>query len=320
MCNHQLLNFKLALIDFSMCSLYNWDTKRKEDIKMSLGERIYKLRREKSLSQGDLADMLGVSRQSISKWENNSAVPEIEKIIKMSDIFAVSLDELLKGEVPTNRAENVMVASVDNSQKTENSQRKITGTILLCMAFVVVMFFLAIGGGLGGLVFASPFLICGILCFVLKKNVGLWCAWVVYALLDMYLLRTTSVSRIGFLLFLLRPQDGISMGVIVSGILVIYLILMIVVTVLCFRKKPFASMQQGKKQMIEAWIVFAVLQCVAMIWGNSQLYKHIIENSYEMYGILSLVSFVLSWSKIITLTVALVLTARFIFNKNFIQK
>ena len=151
---------------------------------------------------------------------------------------------------------------------------------------------------------------------------GLWCAWVVYALLDMYLLRTTSVSRIGFLFFLLRPQEGISMGamgVIVSGILVIYLILMIVVTVIRFRKKPFASMQQGKKQMIVAWAVFIMLQCVAMILGNSQLYKHIIENSYEMYGILSMVSFVLSWSKIIASTMALVFTARFVFYKKLIQ-
>ena len=61
---------------------------------MSLGERIYRLRTEKNLSQGDLAEQLEVSRQSISKWENNSAVPELEKIIKLSEIFEVSLDWL----------------------------------------------------------------------------------------------------------------------------------------------------------------------------------------------------------------------------------
>jgi len=54
---------------------------------MSLGETIYRLRTEKNLSQGDLAEMLEVSRQSVSKWENNSAVPDLEKIIKLGDIF-----------------------------------------------------------------------------------------------------------------------------------------------------------------------------------------------------------------------------------------
>lgn len=68
---------------------------------MSLGERIYRLRTEKNLSQGDLAERLEVSRQSVSKWENNSAVPDLEKIIKLGEIFGVSLDELVKGEKVT---------------------------------------------------------------------------------------------------------------------------------------------------------------------------------------------------------------------------
>lgn len=65
---------------------------------MSLGERIYKLRSEKNLSQGDLADALNVSRQSISKWETNSSVPELDKLLKLSEIFTISLDELVTGK------------------------------------------------------------------------------------------------------------------------------------------------------------------------------------------------------------------------------
>lgn len=68
---------------------------------MNLGEMIYRLRTEKQMSQGDLAEMLEVSRQSISKWENNSAVPELDKLIRLSEIFEVSLDELVKGEEKT---------------------------------------------------------------------------------------------------------------------------------------------------------------------------------------------------------------------------
>ena len=64
---------------------------------MNLGENIFKLRSEKGMSQGDLSNILEVSRQSVSKWDNNSAVPELDKLLRMSDLFGVTLDELVKG-------------------------------------------------------------------------------------------------------------------------------------------------------------------------------------------------------------------------------
>lgn len=67
---------------------------------MSLGENIYRLRTGKKLSQGDLADALDVSRQSVSKWENNSAVPELEKLVKMAKLFGISLDDLVGNAPP----------------------------------------------------------------------------------------------------------------------------------------------------------------------------------------------------------------------------
>ena len=65
---------------------------------MNLGERIYMLRTKKNLSQGDLAELLNVSRQSVSKWENNSAVPDLDKIVRLSEVFGITVDELVKGE------------------------------------------------------------------------------------------------------------------------------------------------------------------------------------------------------------------------------
>ena len=61
---------------------------------MSLGKNIYDLRTGKNLSQGDLADLLDVSRQSVSKWETDSAIPDLDKLMKMYDVFCVTLDEL----------------------------------------------------------------------------------------------------------------------------------------------------------------------------------------------------------------------------------
>lgn len=58
---------------------------------MSLGTTISRLRAEKKLSQGDLADALGVSRQSVSKWETDTSVPELDKLVKLSQLFGITL-------------------------------------------------------------------------------------------------------------------------------------------------------------------------------------------------------------------------------------
>ena len=84
---------------------------------MRIGENIYKLRVEHRLSQEALAQALDVSRQSVSKWENDSAVPELEKLAKMADLFQVTLDELVYGprKVPEGKARpqtRVLVGSV----------------------------------------------------------------------------------------------------------------------------------------------------------------------------------------------------------------
>lgn len=68
----------------------------KEGILTLLSEKILELRKLKGLSQEQLAEMLNVSRQSISKWESNQCLPEIDKVVAMSELFSVSTDYLLK--------------------------------------------------------------------------------------------------------------------------------------------------------------------------------------------------------------------------------
>ncbi|MDO4489013.1 MAG: helix-turn-helix transcriptional regulator [Eubacteriales bacterium] len=65
---------------------------------MTLGDKLSKLRKENNYTQEQLADVLGVSRQAISKWESNITYPETEKLIRMSEMFQCSLDYLLKDE------------------------------------------------------------------------------------------------------------------------------------------------------------------------------------------------------------------------------
>ena len=66
---------------------------------MNLAQNIQMLRRRACLSQEELASQLGVSRQSVSKWESDAATPELDKLTQMAHLFHVSLDELV-GELP----------------------------------------------------------------------------------------------------------------------------------------------------------------------------------------------------------------------------
>ena len=66
---------------------------------MELGTQIKQYRKELGISQDELAERIFVSRQSISNWENNKTYPDIHTLLLLSDVFSVSLDELIKGDV-----------------------------------------------------------------------------------------------------------------------------------------------------------------------------------------------------------------------------
>ena len=67
---------------------------------MSIGERISTLRKERSMSQGQLADALEVSRQAVSKWENDQASPDTIKLIKLAEVLDTEVEYLATGRKP----------------------------------------------------------------------------------------------------------------------------------------------------------------------------------------------------------------------------
>lgn len=67
---------------------------------MNIADRIQYLRKQNGLSQEELADKIGVSRQAVSKWESEQSTPDLDKIIVMSDLFEVTTDYILKGIEP----------------------------------------------------------------------------------------------------------------------------------------------------------------------------------------------------------------------------
>jgi len=70
---------------------------------MTIGQKIIQLRNAADISQEQLAETLGVSRQSVSKWEMDQALPQIDKVLQLAEIFSVSTDELLLDKIEINR-------------------------------------------------------------------------------------------------------------------------------------------------------------------------------------------------------------------------
>ncbi len=159
---------------------------------MSLGENIYRLRTGKNMSQGDLAEALDVSRQSISKWETDASTPELDKLVRLSELFGVSLDELVTGkkppEEPRPEPERVVV------EWRGMERRKTAAIVLFCMAFLVLLVFTVANVFWAGVLFGTPFCICGLICLLTKKYSGLWCAWALYLMADGFLRYGTGLS------------------------------------------------------------------------------------------------------------------------------
>ena len=88
---------------------------------MTLGEKIARQRKELNYTQEQLADILGVSRQSISKWESDIAYPETDKLIELGKLFDCSMDYLLKEEI----TEKDGVQTSGFIEKVEEIRRKV---------------------------------------------------------------------------------------------------------------------------------------------------------------------------------------------------
>ena len=158
---------------------------------MTLGEKIYELRTQHNLSQGDLANELNVSRQSISKWENGNSTPDLEKIVKLAEIFNVSLDELIKNE----EKEETIVNTPEQLTATKtNTREKKIGKGLLIAGVISVFAFLLLGLGITGFFIAIPLFACSIIYYKAKSNHFLYCLWAIIPLVDLYIRFATGIN------------------------------------------------------------------------------------------------------------------------------
>lgn len=106
---------------------------RKEVIAIIFGEKLKKERNNKGWSQEELAEKLFVSRQSVSKWENGQNYPSIEILIKLSDLFEVTIDELLRSD------ENLTNKVIKDSKKLAYPRLKLFFDVFLLVGLALLV-------------------------------------------------------------------------------------------------------------------------------------------------------------------------------------
>ncbi|WP_295587336.1 helix-turn-helix domain-containing protein [uncultured Oscillibacter sp.] len=157
---------------------------------MTLGQRLTQLRAGMGLSQDALAEQLGVSRQSVSKWETDASVPELDKLVRLSRIFGVTLDELVKGtaDAGAGAPSGPEAGSQAGTTGTESApsdhgaaeevlrlhRQKLMGIALMAVALLATALNMA-------LVFLTvPIFVAGVLCLVVRRRLGLAIGWTLW--------------------------------------------------------------------------------------------------------------------------------------------
>ncbi len=213
---------------------------------MNLGERIYALRTQNKLSQEELAEKLDVSRQSVSKWENNMAVPELDKIIRMSELFGVTVDALVKENAQPQRDDlktEPVPTVVQIEQKTRFEKRELAGILLLCFGGLGFLLLLVLTGW--GCIYTLPLLACGAVCMVCKKNAAFYCAWLMYLLVTGFLSFATAVSSWRVIRYTFQePYNGNPAIVLIAWVWFAAMVGIMVWSVLKFAKRPVAGFQK----------------------------------------------------------------------------
>ena len=115
---------------------------------MTFGEKLSILRKENNYTQEQLADILGVSRQSVSKWELDEAYPETEKIIQIGKLFDCSMDYLLKEEITEKTATENKVFTKKNKERAKKALKiaSIAFGVLLLVDLVSMIIYFSVAG------------------------------------------------------------------------------------------------------------------------------------------------------------------------------
>ena len=184
---------------------------------MTIGEKIKSLRQKNNVTQEKLAEYLNISYQSVSKWETESAVPDLDKLIKMCDLFDVTLDTLT-GRTPKESSQDTFTSVTRSAPPFTTAN--IVGYILLAVSLIAgaLIFVIDVDSFLMSFPFLLPILACGIICLCVKRNIGYWCVWaalsplcvMTFYFLGLPILSTTGGTQI--IVFIIMSAKALVLG------------------------------------------------------------------------------------------------------------
>ncbi len=284
---------------------------------MSIGQRLYCLRKEKNLSQEELAELLSVSRQSISKWETDASVPELDKLIKLSEVFDISIDCLIRSEatenlencvppqtMPLSVPREIPIPLVSERQELGKTQ-KIVGVVLIAIGillWLIGLFLAALGEGM---LYSCPFLACGMICLSFRRRAWLWCMWAVYVLLDLYLVFFTSFQKLRYTQAILFYEEYNPKQLFFGILWMTVLYTIGALTLISFRKERPNNMAGSLFRIaIAEGIYLFVLRAVSYLMVD--LHAHLKLDSIWLSDLRVLLSFVQEWTYYVTHTVILI--------------
>lgn len=274
---------------------------------MTLGENIVRLRTQKNWSQGDLADALDISRQSVSKWETDVSVPELDKLLKLSELFGVTLEELVRGE-DTARTDTAPASFTPQAAPEQEKRHTTAGIALLCTGAVILVLCLLLAGDLlVGLLFASPLLLCGVICLAVKRRAGLFCGWAVYVCVHLYLRIATGLSwtTIFMTRFWTAQMNYVRLAIV--WVQLFSMLAMIVCTVRSYRMLKLPATKKEVTWLVVGWLAALVVLPFLMSYGVLPLWRDNLQ-SYSNFSLYFFLNVLYSYVRLALVNVLLVRT------------
>lgn len=114
-------------------------------LKLNIGGKLYELRKEKNLSQEEVAEKLNVTRQTVSKWETNQSTPDFDKILPLCKLFEIGPEELLTGKKPEeNTKEEIQEERIPTKEEIRRKSAEVVSSSVLIYILAVAFFIVAV--------------------------------------------------------------------------------------------------------------------------------------------------------------------------------
>ena len=185
----------------------------------------------------------------------------------------MTLDELVKGEsvqpeaargeVPDKESAGAYTAAAPAARR---ETRQIVGTILLCFGALIGILIMLFAGTLAGFILALPLFVCGTICLTVRQRTGLWCAWVMYLMVELYLRYATGLSWTTIFFTFRWTTEMNYMRLAIAWGQALYLLVMLLCTLRSYRMLILSGSRKQLVWLGGGWLVFFVVGWAQSAW------------------------------------------------------